>query len=230
MRRAVNALTMLLVLAGPAAAQQPAQQPTPAQKPPIVIFRIDLVPAGSVFAMNEPVLEGDVYVFRSLPERTLERLPKARVKQIVQRSKDFDKEVIWQVELQPSGRILTYQEPVLKGRSYNVRAWKGDTLVSVRVEDVKKISKLTGLDAYRAEEEDLGVRLIEGEIPAGAGTGTARSSAPPAAPGQPAPGAQPGPQGNWVYQGQPGVTDAYAPPNAVVDQPGGVPKAPPTPR
>ena len=49
---------------------------------------------------------------------------------------------------------------------------------------------------------------------------------------EPAPAAGPAPadaQGNWSYQGQPGVTDAYAPPSAVVSSPGDVPKAAPQP-
>jgi hypothetical protein len=43
--------------------------------------------------------------------------------------------------------------------------------------------------------------------------------------------AQPDPNtGNWLYMGEPGVTDAYAPPSAVVASPGDVPKAAPTPQ
>lgn len=227
MREMLTVAAVPLLLSQALLAQQPASPPPP-QPQPIVIFRIDLVPTGSVFAMNEPKLEGDTYVFRILPERTLERLPKARVKAVTQRSRDFEKAFIWEVALSPTGRMLTYEEPVLKGKTYLVKPWKGgETLVSVRKDDVRKVTRLTGMDAFKAEEEELGVRRLEGEIPDGPLGGTVHGSAPAPAAGA-APGGTPA-EGNWQYQGKPGVTDAYAPPSATVTSPGDVPRAPPTP-
>ena len=63
----------LLVLSSSVRAQEPALVSTPAPEPPIVVYKIELLPTGFGFAMEEPKLEGDVYVFRSLPERTISR-------------------------------------------------------------------------------------------------------------------------------------------------------------
>ena len=53
-------------------------------------------------------------------------------------------------------------------------------------------------------------------------------TAPPPPDQAAAPAAPSGPS-NWIYQGAPGITDAYAPANAVVASPGDVPKAPSSP-
>jgi hypothetical protein len=192
----------------------------------MVIHRIDLVPTGSIFSMDAPRLEGDTYVFRILPEKTVERLPRARVKAITRRTRDFAKEVVYQVELKPSGTILVGKKPVKKGLSYVISTWKNGTLLSVKKADIRKINRLTGMAAFKAEEIELGVVSIAtgptpgGGAPRAASPGT--SSAPP-------PGTAPA-SGNWVYQGVPGQTDAYAPANATISHPGGVPRAPePTP-
>jgi hypothetical protein len=226
MRNDVALLAGLFLCTPHLGAQQPQPTATPAPEPPIVVYRIDLNPTGTGFSMNEPKLEGDVYVFYSLPERTLSRLPKARVKKISRRSSDLNREVLWQVELNPTGRVLASKEPVKKGSGYVLTEFKQGTLMSVRETDVKKITRLTGIDAFRAELEETGAALLTGELPPDAGTGTVRGvSKDPAA--SPAPGATEG-QGSWTYQGKPGVTDAYAPPSAVQERPGDVPKAAPT--
>jgi hypothetical protein len=46
----------------------------PAQQQLLEIYQIDLVPSGTAFALNKPVLQGNVYVFRSWPENTPARL------------------------------------------------------------------------------------------------------------------------------------------------------------
>jgi hypothetical protein len=206
-------------------------QPTPASEPPIVVYRIDLNPSGFGFAMEEPKLEGDVYVFRTLPERTISRLPKERVKKITRRSSDISKEEVWQVDLNPTGRLLASKAPVKKGAGYVVTEFKQGTLISMRETEVKKITRLSGFDAFKAQLEETGATKLSGELPPDAGGATVRGAAPPAAPGA-APAAAPGaaPTGNWVQQGQPGVSDAYAPPSAVQSRPGDVPKAAPTPK
>ncbi len=213
---------------------QPVLQSTPPSESPIVVYKIELLPTGFGFAMEEPKLEGDVYVFRSLPERTVSRLPKSRVKKISRWSSDLHKEVVWQVELNPTGRILANKEPVKKGAGYVVTEFKQGTLMSVRETDVRKITRLTGLDAFKAQLEETGAAKLSGELPEGAGTGTIRgASADPSAAPAAAPGTT-GDPGNWLYQGKPGVTDAYAPPSAVQERPGDVPKAatpaPPPPK
>lgn len=226
MRYHVALLAGLLLCVPSLGAQQPGPQASPTPEPPIVVYRIDLNPTGTGFAMNEPKLEGDVYVFYSLPERTLSRLPKERVKKITRRSSDLSKEVLWQVDLNPTGRVLSSKEPVKKGTGYVLTDFKQGTLMSVRETDVRKITRLEGHAAFKAELEETGAALLTGEVPPGAGTGTTRGAAKDPAAAAP-PGEKPG-SGNWTYQGQPGVTDAYAPPSAVQSRPGDVPKAAPT--
>ena len=109
MRYGVTLLAGLLLASTNLQGQQAQVQNTPMPEPPIVVYRIDLVPTGFGLAMNEPKLEGDVYVFYSLPERTISRLPKSRVKKITRRSTDLNKEVIWQIDLNPTGRMLLMQ-------------------------------------------------------------------------------------------------------------------------
>ena len=117
----------------------------PVLTPPIIVYRIDLVPTGSMFAMNEPVLQGDTWIFRALPERTEMRLPKARVKSVARWSTDYSKEVVWQVELVgSSGCYLTRDEPVKKGKNWVASRLEEGTLVSVPETDVVKITRLTG--------------------------------------------------------------------------------------
>ena len=226
----------LVVLAAALQAQQPktAETPvpqasgpmTPGYAPPIVVYRIDLIPTGSTFAMSEPKLEGDVYVFRTLPERTIARLPKARVKGIYRRTTDFDKEFVYQIDLVASKSYLIREEPVKKGKNYILYTWKQGTLVSVPQADVLKITRLTGMAAFKAEQLELGLTVLEGESTT-AGFKETQDTSP--APGEaPAPGSTPNP-GNWVYQGTPGATDAYGPGNATVARPGDTPMAP-TPR
>ena len=115
MRKSVALVAGLLFGAASLQGQQPAPQPTLVPPSPITVYRIDLLPSGTGFAMDEPVLEGDVYVFHSLPERTISRLPKAKVKAITRRSMDLSKEVVWQTEMNPTGRMLSFEEPVKKG-------------------------------------------------------------------------------------------------------------------
>ncbi len=222
----------LLVLATSLQAQQPqAGQPAAQQpqhyEPPMVVHRIDLNPTGSVFSMDEPKLEGDYYVCHTLPDRTVQRLHKDRVKKITRRSRDFDKEVVWQVEMEPTGSVLALEEPVKKGSAYVFTTFKGGTLTTVKQADVKKITRLAGMDAFKAEELELGLTVMAtnptfredgtGGAAAGPGRKPAGAAAPAATPAQ----------GNWTYQGQPGASDAYAPGSGTVSRPGDVPKAPP---
>ena len=106
--------------------------------------------------------------------------------------------------------------------------------MSLREEDVKKVTRLTGIPAFKAQQEERGAALI-GDLPM-EGTDNVIQISQPVAPA-PVPGDSspatpqgPGASGNWSYQGQPGVTDAFAPPSAVQQSPGDVPKAAPTPR
>ena len=191
------------------------------------IWQIDLDPSGTGFALGKPVLEGDVYVFKVWPERETARLPKSKVKKITQRTKNLDQEVVYQIDLVPTGRMIAREEPKLKGTTYTFHNWKAGALMSLRQADVQKITKVTGMAAFKIQQEERGASL-NGTLPMqGGGTVTILPGGPAdAAPAAPAPAPA---TGNWTYQGQPGVTDGYAPPSAVVASPGDVPKAAPQP-
>ena len=233
MRLRIASLAFLVSFAPALHAQELGVSPSaaPAQEPRIIVYRIDLVPTGRMFAMNEPVLEGDTYVFRSLPERTETRLPKSKVKSVARWSTDYSKEVVWQVEVVGSSAVhLTRDEPVKKGKNWVAHGWKQGQLYSVPESDVKKITRLTGAEAFKAEQLALGVIVLEGEsTTAGFKGGNAPVNVAPAG-GAPAPAGNPAGSGsNWRYEGKPGASDAYAPGGGTVSRPGDVPMAP-TPR
>ena len=168
MRVLVACAAVFVSLSSAAQGQQPGTaspaSPTPLGPPPIIVYRIDLVPNGSMFAANEPVLDGDNWVFIALPEKTEMRLPKVKVKSVGRWSTDYSKEVVWQVDLAgTSGVHLARNEPVKKGKNWVAYTWKNKTLVSVPETDVVKITRLTGREAFKAEQLALGLVVLEGE-------------------------------------------------------------------
>ena len=52
-------------------------------------------------------------------------------------------EVLWQIDLLPSGKVISKSEPMLKGGSYLYHQFPSGTLISVKKSTVKKISKMT---------------------------------------------------------------------------------------
>jgi hypothetical protein len=133
---------------------------------------------------------------------------------------------VYQIDLAPSGRKIAREEPTLKGTTYTFRTWREGTLMSLRQADVLKVTKVTGVAAFKIQQEERGASL-NADLPMQGGGTVTILNAPAEAP--PAPAPDPAPAGNWTYQGQPGVTDGYAPPSAVVASPGDVPKAAPQP-
>ena len=190
------------------------------------IYQIDLDPSGTAFALGKPVLEGDAYVFKAWPDRAVAHLKQSKVKKITQRTKNIEQEVVYQIDLVPSGRKIAREEPKLKGTTYTFHTWRDGTLMSLRQADVLKVTKVTGVAAFKIQQEERGASLNADLPMQGGGTVTILNT-PADAP--PAPAPDPAPAGNWTYQGQPGVTDGYAPPSAVVASPGDVPKAAPQP-
>ena len=234
--RCLSALTFaaFAVSAG-ALGQQPAGPAAPGATPAatksdalLQIYQIDLDPSGTAFAFGRPVLEGDAYVFTAWPDKTVVHLAKSKVKKITPRTKSPDEYVVYQIDLAPSGRMIAREKPTLKGTTYTFHTWRDGTLMSLRQADVKAVTKVTGVAAFKIQQEERGASL-NGNLPMqGGGTVTIL----PGGPADAAPGAAPAPApapGNWSYQGQPGVSDAYAPPSAVVASPGDVPKAAPQP-
>ena len=202
-------------------------QPTPAGEGMLEIWRIDLDPSGTAFALGKPVLEGDAYVFKAWPDRAVVHLSQTKVKKITQRTKNLDQEVVYRIDLLPSGRMIARENPTLKGKTYTFHTWRDGKLMSLRQADVRAVTKVTGLPAFKIQQEERGATLT-GNLPMEGGSATIL----PGAPAGTAPAAEPAPapaQGNWSYQGAPGITDAYAPPSAVVSSPGDVPKAAPAP-
>ena len=190
----------------------------------LAIYQIDLDPSGTGFALGQPVLEGDVYVFKAWPDRAVVRLPQSKVKKITQRTKNLDEEVVYQIDLVPSGRMIAREEPKLKGTTYTFHTWKAGTLMSLRQADVKAVTKVTGVPAFRIQQEERGAAL-NANLPMQGGTATYL----PGAPAEPAPAAAPQqpPPGQWGYPA--GISEANPPPSAVVSSPGDVPKAAPQP-
>jgi hypothetical protein len=220
-----------LVLAVCAPAQQPAAASTPTEGMKAVaagafdLYQIDLNPSGTGFAVTKPVLESGVYVFKVWPDRSTVRLPKSRVKNIASRTKDVQNEVLYRIDLLPSGQMVARDNPTLKGTTYQFHSWKEGTLMSLRQTDVKAITPVKGMDAFQIHVKQLGIQQT-GNLPMeGARSVTVGGGAPAQAPAAAGSSVAEGPS-NWIYYGVPGVTDAWAPPPAVVSAPGDVPKAP----
>ncbi|HTR01987.1 MAG TPA: hypothetical protein VMN82_02240 [Thermoanaerobaculia bacterium] len=237
MRRWRLSVLALVAVSAAAAAQQAASapalktsEPTKVPHPAMEIYQVDLIPSGMGFALGKPVDDGDFYVFKALPEKQQVRVSKARVKAITLRIKDLNEEAVYEIRLLPSGRMLSREQPVLKNGAWQFHTWKDNRLMSMRQKDVQEVVVLQGLAAFKAKQEEKGARLI-GNLAMQDGQFQSVGEAPPP-PGQAAPPPAAGPAGasNWIYDGVPGITDAYAPPNAVVASPGDVPKAAEPPR
>jgi hypothetical protein len=241
MRHARILVFVALALATVAQGQQPQSQQPQAEKPrsqrpavgmqtptpeePLEIWQIDLNPSGTGFALTRPVLEGDVYVFKVWPDRSTVRLPRAKVKNMTRRTQDINGEVLYQIDLVPTGQMYSRENPTRKETTYVFHTWRENSLMSVRHADVKKITRVAGLEAFKIHLQQLGAKAIDNVPMEGGGTVRVIPAEPAAAAeeGSAAPGSvRPG---NWIYDGVPGVTSAWAPPSAVVSSPGDVPKA-----
>jgi hypothetical protein len=233
-RQAGALFALVLVVAASAAGQQPATKPKepevgmkarPAEEP-LDIWQIDLNPSGTGFALTTPVLQGDVYVFKVWPDRATVHLKKSRVKKMVRRTRDVNGEVIYQIDLVPTGQVYSREVPNQRGTSIEYKSWHQGTLMALRQADVKKVTKIAGLDAFKIHLQLLGAKAI-GNLPMeGGGSVTVLNEDSRAGGAKPAmPAMQDQTPSNWIYQGVPGVTDAWAPPNAVIAAPGDVPKA-----
>ncbi len=189
------------------------------------LYRIDLVVTGQGYALDEPKLVGDVYVFHGWPDGALVRVRKSNVKKITKWTKNPSQLIVYRIDVLPSGHLLSRDEPTPKGNMYVFRTSHDGTVMSVRKADVSKISRLTKAEAFWEKQATLGEVSI-GTLAMQGGSSQAGPSnlnavgRPGGAPANSAP------QGNWIYQGVPGVTDAYAPANATVSTPGDVPQMP----
>ncbi len=156
---------------------QPQAQPQPAAQAPAAatqeLYQIDLIPTGSGFAMTKPVLEGDVYVFKVWPDQSTVRLPKSKVKNIAPRTKEIQNQVAYQIDLAPTGQMYARDNPTLQGTTYTFHKWRGGTLVSVKQADVKKVTRLSGLEALSTYLQLFGAKPIDNLAMQGSATGPA---------------------------------------------------------
>jgi hypothetical protein len=196
------------------------------------IFKIELVPSGAMVSMDEPVLKDGTYVFTAWPDRTLMTLKSMRVRKVTRLTGRVH-ETVYQLELIPTGTVLAKDNPVLKGDTYVLRTWRDGKCMSLRQTDVRKINALTGDKAFWAEQAVMGASQIGSLAMQGGGKFVEIGTS-----GGPGGSSQAGPanlnslgsnngansQGNWYYEGTPGVSDAWAPANALINSPGDVPR------
>ena len=208
----------LLVAAGLFAGQTPPD-----------IYRIDLILHSHAYSLDKPVLQGNSYVFHSWPENKITHLKKTSVLKITPWHPEANANYRYRVDVLPAGYFLSRDNPVLQGGAYVFRKSEDGLVVSVRQSEVKSIVLLTGAEAFWAEQGVHGAVAI-GDVAMEGGNssqaGPSNLNTAPAhgqAPGNPPQGQQPS---NWYYQGQPGVSDAWAPASATVASPGDVPRMP----
>jgi hypothetical protein len=123
----------------------------------------------------------------------------------------------YRVELAPSGSTIASDRPVADGNQYVFHEYPSGTLVSVRRDEVRAVVAISTGEAEKSNPArnliSIGTLAMEGSSQAGPQNLSAARGAVGA--------------NNWFYQGTPGVTDAWAPANAVVASPGAPPTAPP---
>jgi len=196
------------------------------------MFKIELTLGGQMVSLDEPRLVGESYVFKAWPDGAPTTLKQMRVKRITRLTGKLP-DTVYQIDLNPTGFVLARDLPVLKDGVFVFHTWRAGTLTSARKADVRLITPLTGDQAFWAEQRQTGMG-VEGNL-AMQGTGQVISIGTPPDGGSQAgrtsasslqgnPGISGAPQGNWLYQGTPGVSDAYAPANATMSN--GVPTMP----
>jgi hypothetical protein len=195
------------------------------------MFKIELVPSGSMVSLDQPALLEGAYVFHAWPGGELTKLPQTRVRRLTQLT-GAAAETVYQIDLTPSGTVIAKDNPQLKGNTYVYHAWKSGALQSLRKSDVKKVTPVTGDQAFWIEQGLEGEKVIGNLAMQGTGQvvsiGTPRADSSQAGPRSASSvnsGISGAPTyGNWQYQGTPGTSDAYGPANATMSD--GVPTMP----
>ena len=199
------------------------------------MFKIELVPSGAMVSLDQPKLQGQTWVFTAWPEGATTKIPKAKVAKVT-RLTGKTPDVVYRIDLKPTGLALARDLPMLRNGRFVFHTWRAGTFTSVRQADVRGIASLTGEQAFWAEQHQMGEVNI-GNVAMEGTSQVVSIGTPPdsgssqAGPGnmsslqQPNPGISGAPAyGNWLYQGTPGVSDAYAPANATMSD--GVPTMP----
>jgi hypothetical protein len=198
------------------------------------MYEIDLIPSGAMISMNQPVLQGDSYVFRSWPNGATSAVPQNMIRNITRLTGNREGLMAYRIDLNPSGMVLARDNPEARGSMYVFHTWRDNTLISVRTADIKGIVTLTGDQAFWAEQAQLGEKrigtlsmqgnahVITLDTPTNANSSQAGPTSTSALNGAGISGAPA--YGNWSYQGTPGVSDAWSPANASMNN--GVPTMP----
>jgi hypothetical protein len=199
------------------------------------MFKVQLNPTGTMIALDQPVLTNGHYLFHAWPDGEQTALRQAAVLKVVPLT-SAAQSTVYRIALNPKGSLLAKDMPVLRTDGlYVFHAWRGAELMSLRESDVRKITKLTGDDAFWAIERANGETPIGGTLAMQGTSQVVSIGAPPethtaqagasslSSVGTPGiSGANP--YGNWSYQGTPGVSDAWSPANATMQ--GGLPTMP----
>jgi len=196
-----------------------------AQQAPPELYRIDLVFNGIAFALDEPKLQGDAYVLHGWPDGAIIHVKRVNVRKITPWTRNPTQDIAYRIDVLPSGHMFSRDEPKLTKSMYVFRTSRDGKVVSLRQADVRKITRLTPAEAL-AEEHVTRSAIVIGDLAMQGGSSQAGPSNLNAV-GHPGAGAgNSGAQssGNWVYQGTPGVSDAYAPATATVSARGDVPR------
>ncbi len=192
------------------------------------LYKLDLVPTGSMVALGAPVIVGRNYAFSAWPDAGYTQIPQAKVKRITQLA-GWAAEPAYRIDLVPSGTVIAKDNPTLKGNTWVFHAYRGGTLTSLRKSEVKGVRLVTGDEAFWIEQQMAGEVNIQGPLAMEGASQVVVVGTPPQGPSS-----QAGPQslsqingapvGNWQYQGTPGTSDAYGPANATMSD--GVPTMP----
>jgi hypothetical protein len=202
------------------------------------MYKIQLKLSGAMVSLDTPNLIDGKYVFHQWPDGQLASVPATAVSAIKPMTGQRN-DTIYQIELNPTGVVVSRDLPVLKAGTYTFHNWMHGTLMSLRASDVKRINVLTGDHAFWVEQGLEGETPIDNLALQGTnkmveiGTPVRQESSQQAGPSSLSsmngasgtPGISGAPAyGNWSYQGTPGVSDAWSPANANMSN--GVPTMP----
>jgi hypothetical protein len=138
-------------------------------------------------------------------------------------------DTVYRIDLVPSGTVIAKDNPVLKGNAWVFHSYRGGSLTSLRKTDVRKITAVTGDDAFWIEQGQMNEVNIRGPLAMEGATQVVEINTPAQGPSSQA-GRQSvsqingAPAGNWMYEGIPGTADAWGPANANMSS--GVPTMP----
>ena len=191
------------------------------------LYKLEGTTGTSMVALGAPVIVGTNYAFSAWPDGAYTQIPQAKIKRITQLA-GWAAATVYRIDLVPSGTVISKDNPTLKGNAYVFHSYRGGALTSLRKSDVKRISPVTGDDAFWIEQQQLGEVNIRGPLAMEGASQVVEIGTPLGRSSQAGPQSlsqiNGAPAGNWSYQGTPGTADAWGPANANMS--GGVPTMP----